>query len=681
PVRAGGRNDPADNTGLAHYLEHMMFKGNDKFGTLNYPGEKVLLDSIEWMFNEYAKLTDSVERKEWYAQIDEISGRAASYAIPNEYDKLIAGIGGKYLNAYTTNDRTVYTVDIPSNELNKFLEIEGTRFSKIVNRLFHTELEAVYEEKNRGLDSDGRKVFESLLGLLFEKHPYGTQTVIGTIDHLKNPSIIAIKDYFNAYYRPNNVAICISGDIDYTQTITSIDAFFGNWAENPDLKELPRIKEDPISKPLTKDVIGPDAENLILGFRMDGIPDSSYIKMELMDMILNNSEAGLIDLDLVQQQKVLRASSGVYGMMDYSIHYFSGFPKEGQTLLEVQNLILEEIEKVKNGDFEDWLIPAVVADFKKSNMKQLESNSSRANMMVMAFTNHMSWEDYYSRLGLMESITKQDIVDFANEFYLDNYAVVYKRTGEDPNKRKVEKPLITKVPLNRDTVSSFYATLMEKESPKIQPVFVNYEKDIQKGELTNGVKVLTNQNIENGLFQLDYLLDIGSNNDPSLEVAVQLLEYLGTEQVSAEEFKKELYKIGCSFSVYAANERIYVSLDGLDENLEKAIGLFESLLSNAVPSQEELDKLVQRLLKAREDSKKNKGEILFSGLMNYAQYGPKNPFNNVLSNYEMNQLQAEELVDKIKSISKMEHRVLYYGPRSVSEIQTVLEKYHVKPGE
>jgi zinc protease len=136
PVKAGGKFDPAENTGLAHYLEHMMFKGNDQFGSIDWPAEKVLLDSIENMFNHYSTLTDADERKAFYALIDDISGKAAELAIPNEMDKMMAMIGAEGLNAYTTEDRTVYMVDIPSNELERYLKIESARFRKIVNRLF-----------------------------------------------------------------------------------------------------------------------------------------------------------------------------------------------------------------------------------------------------------------------------------------------------------------------------------------------------------------------------------------------------------------------------------------------------------------------------------------------------------------------------------------------------------------
>lgn len=412
PVKAGGRNDPADNTGLAHYLEHMMFKGTDEFGTLDYEKERPLLDSIEHLFNQYATITDADERKAHYDIIDKTSNEAAKYAIPNEYDKLMAALGGKGLNAYTTEDRTVYTIDIPSNEVEKFLEIEGARFRKIVNRLFHTELEAVYEEKNRSLDSDGWKVYEAMFRLAFQKHPYGTQTVIGTIEHLKNPSITEIEKYFDKYYRPNNVAICISGDIDPRETIKLIDKYFGSWEPNDALQPPAGIEEEPITEPRAQEVWGPDAESMSMAFRFPGTSHPDYAMLTLVDMLLNNSEAGLIDLNLAQQQKVLSAGSYVDNMNDYSLHIFYGDPKEGQTLDEVKDLLLEQIELLKKGEFEDWLINAVVTDLKKSEMQELEDNQARANNMVMAFTNGMNWADYLSLLDRMEKITKQEVIDF-----------------------------------------------------------------------------------------------------------------------------------------------------------------------------------------------------------------------------------------------------------------------------
>jgi len=680
PVKAGGKNDPADNTGLAHYLEHMMFKGTGDFGTKNYKEEVVMLDSIEQMFNYYSTLDDPEERKAYYAKIDEYSNDAANYAIPNEYDKMIALIGGKGLNAYTTDDRTVYTVDIPSNELPRFLQIEGNRFRTIVNRLFHTELEAVYEEKNRSLDNDRWKVFESLATGLFEKHPYGTQTVIGTIDHLKNPSITEIKKYFNTYYRPNNVAICISGDIEYSETIKLIDKYFGDWEPNNELPEWTKVEENPISQPIEKEVYGPDAEFLYMGYRFDGTGSEDYMKVRLVDMLLNNSEAGLIDLNLNQQQKVLGAGSFVNNMNDYSIHTFYGNAKQNQSLEEVRDLIIGQIEALKNGEFEDWLIDAVITDFKTSQMKGLERNISRANSMVMAFTNDIPWSEYIQEIDKMEKITKEDLVKFANENYKDNYVIVYKRNGEDPNKQQVEKPQITKVPVNREDRSDFHQMIAETDIPKLKPVFVNYEEDIISTEI-NQIPVLAKENTENELFELTYLLDVGKNADPRLGIAVQYLEYLGTEEYTSEELKQELYKLGCSFSVFASTDRTYVTLSGLDENMEESTKIFESLLANPKADQEALDKMVDRMLKSRSDAKKNKGTILWSGLFNYGKYGEDNPFNNVLKNAELQKLQAGELITFIQDIPQFPHRILYYGPRNQQEIESFISEYHKVPTE
>src|SRR3990170_5124230 len=342
-VKAGGKNDPANNTGLAHYLEHIMFKGTGDFGTLDWKNEAVLLDSIERMFSHYSTLKDSIERVRYYKLIDKVSNEASKFAIPNEYDKMVSELGAQGTNAYTSEDRTVYINDIPSNQLESWIQIEANRFRTIVPRLFHTELEAVYEEKNRSLDNDYWKSYEALMTGLFSKHPYGTQTVIGTIDHLKNPSITEIKKYFDTYYKPNNVAICISGDLDYDKTIALIDKHFGDWQPNEQLSSWTVVNEDPIPSAVVKEVYGPDAEWINLGFRLDGRSSADHQLLTLTNMILTNSQAGLIDINLKQQQKVLEPHSYVSDMNDYSMHVFGARPREGQTLDDVKNLLLEQI--------------------------------------------------------------------------------------------------------------------------------------------------------------------------------------------------------------------------------------------------------------------------------------------------------------------------------------------------
>ena len=680
-VKAGGKNDPANNTGLAHYLEHIMFKGTGDFGTLDWNKESIMLDSIERMFSHYGGLKDSVERVNYYKLIDKVSNEAAKLAIANEYDKMVSEMGAQGTNAYTTEDRTVYINDIPANQLESWIQIESNRFRTIVPRLFHTELEAVYEEKNRSLDNDYWKSYEALLGSTFVKHPYGTQTVIGTIDHLKNPSITEIKNYFNTYYRPNNVAICISGDLDYDKTIAFIDQHFGDWEPNDKLASWTTPLEDPIAAPVVKDVYGPDAEWIDIGFRFDRQNSDKNKLLTLTDMILSNRQAGLIDINLKQEQKVIEPYSYVNTMNDYSIHTFGGRPREGQSLDDVKKLLLEQIELVKKGQFEEWLIDAVINDLKKNKIQSSENNWSRSNDLVMAFTSETPWDEYVSEIEDLRKFTREDIMKFATENYKENYVAVYKRTGKDPNSKKVTKPSITKVTLNKEDKSPFHEKILSNKVEKLQPVFIDYDKDLQKFSMNKDLEVLYAPNSENDLFYLYFLTDAGTNNDPKLEVAVEYLQYIGTDDMSAEDIKKEFYKLGCEFNVYAADDRTYVYLTGLNENMEAALQLFEKLLSNPKADEQALKKMIDGISKKREDVKKDKWAIMFSGLVNYGLYGASSPFTNVLSNKELRDVKAEELVDIIRNFSRTEHRVLYYGPEKSERLITMLNQHHVLPAE
>src|SRR5690606_15283238 len=218
-VRAGSVYDPADNTGLAHYLEHMVFKGTDKIGTADWETEKVYLETISDLYEQHKDEQDSEKKKAIYRKIDSVSYEASKVAIANEYDKMVSSLGAEGTNAWTWHEETVYTNKIPSNELEKWMKLESERFSKLVLRLFHTELEAVYEEFNRAQDNDFRKEHYALMDLLFPKHPYGQQSTIGISEHLKNPSMVAIHNYFETYYVPNNMAVILVGDLDFEETI------------------------------------------------------------------------------------------------------------------------------------------------------------------------------------------------------------------------------------------------------------------------------------------------------------------------------------------------------------------------------------------------------------------------------------------------------------------------------
>ncbi|GAA4362695.1 insulinase family protein [Hymenobacter saemangeumensis] len=681
-VRAGSKNDPADATGLAHYLEHMVFKGTSRLGTQDWEKEKAELAKIEALYEKYrSQRNDPAARKRTYHQIDSISGVAATYAVPNEFDKIMGAIGAKGTNAHTSNEETVYQEDIPSNQIERWAATESERFRELVPRLFHTELEAVYEEKNRGLDSDFSKEFEALGLALYPTHPYGTQTTIGTIEHLQNPSITEIKKYFDTYYVPNNVALCLSGDLDYDQTIRLIDKYFGSWQAKP-VPTFNAPQEKPITAPITREILGPQSENVMIGFRLPGRTTRDGLRLKMLDRILTNGQAGLIDLHLNQQQKVLESASFIDENNDYSTFVMYGTPRQGQKLEDVKGLLLGELDKVKKGDFPDWLITAIVNNDKLERTKGYENNQARATAMYQAFIQGVSWADYLKQQENFGTITKEEVVKFANDNFGNNYAAIFKRTGKDPNTVKVVKPAITPVPANREVASEYYKQLTSIPAPELQPVFVDYKKDIQQTELKPGLPLYYTQNKENGLFDLYYILDLGTNNDPRWGMATDYLQYLGTGSYSAAQLQQEFYKLGCSFRVQSGTDRVFVSLTGLDTNLEPALKLFEQLLNNPRSDAAALKNMVAGTLKARQDAKLDKQTILSQAMVSYAKYGKKNPFTNILSEKELKALKPEQLTALIKKLPTYEHRVLYYGPRPLrGDTNTIVDvlKFHQTP--
>ena len=678
-VRAGSKNDPATATGLAHYLEHMVFKGTSRLGTKDWRKEKPELDKIEALYETYrGERNDPAARKRTYHQIDSISGVAARYAVPNEYDKLMGSIGAKGSNAHTSNEETVYQEDIPSNQLEKWAAVQSERLHEMVPRLFHTELEAVYEEKNRGLDSDFNKEFEALNAGLYPTHPYGTQTTIGTIEHLQNPSITEIKKYFGQYYVPNNMALCLSGDLDFDQTIRLIDKYFGGLQSKPVPAFNPPV-EKPITAPIVKEVLGPQAENVMLGYRLPGKATRDGLHLRMLDKILTNGQAGLFDLDLNQQQQALQAQTFADLNDDYSTHVLYGTPRQGQRLEEVQALMLAEVEKVKRGDFPDWLIPAIVNNEQLTRTKSYESNEARASALYESFIERVSWADYVKQNEDFATITKAEIVKFANDNYGADYVAVFKRTGKDPNAVKVIKPAITPVPANRDAASAFYTEVSKLPNTELQPVFIDYKKDIQTAEIKPGLPLYYTKNTENGLFSLFYAIDLGTNNNPLLDVATDYLQYLGTGQYTAAQLQQEFYKLGCSFAISSSQDRILISLSGLDSNLEPAMQLFEQLLNNPRPDAAALKNQVAGILKQRQDAKLNKGIILNQALLNYAKYGPRNPFTSVVPEAQLKALKPGQLTSLLKSLPTYQHRVLYYGPRELAGITSVVQTEHKTP--
>ncbi|MBK7872416.1 MAG: insulinase family protein [Saprospiraceae bacterium] len=674
-VRAGSKQDPADTTGLAHYMEHMLFKGTNKIGTLDWETEKIFLEKISDLYEQHRQATSEEERKKIYAEIDRISFEAAKLVAPNEYDKLVSSIGAKDTNAYTWVEQTVYVNDIPSNELERWMQLESERFRMMALRLFHTELETVYEEFNIGQDKDFRKVSNAMRAALFPKHPYGTQTTIGSAQHLKNPSHIKIQEYFSTYYVPNNMAIVLAGDFNPDEIVAMAEQYFGDYEP----KEIPPFSfesQPTIDAPIRKEVFGQESPYVQIAWRLGGSKSEDSLMLLMLQGILYNQQAGLIDISLNQEQKVLESEAWVWQYEDYAIFGLHAEPREGQSLEDAEQLLLQMIEKVKNGDFEDWLLEAIVKSYKLDELRDTESNRARANAMTHSFILGIDWKRYVCQLEDLEKLTKQQVIDFANQYLQENYVVIYKRQGDDPNIIRVEKPSITAVELNRAATSDFAINFLSREVPRIEPIFPDFSEIIETLLLQNGIELNYVRNEQNALFRMDYIFEMGKNSDRKLALALQYLPYLGTSRYTPARLQQEFFRLGLSFDVHTSDERSYVSLSGLEESFEQGIQLMEHILADAKEDEGALRNLIADVLLKRANAKQDSNVILREAMANYARYGADSPFTYRLSAAALQNLKPAELIEDIRSLTSFEHRIYYYGQKTKQEVGQLLEKHH-----
>ena len=672
PVRTGSNNDPSDTTGLSHYLEHMLFKGSSKIGTSDWEKEKVLLDEIEELYEKHKEETDEDKKKEIYRKIDEVSQQASTYALANEYDKIISSLGASGTNAHTWLDETVYKNNIPANELETWLKVEHERFSNLVLRLFHTELESVYEEFNRAQDNDGRLVNYALMEKLFPTHPNGQQTTLGKAEHLRNPSMKTIYKYFSDYYVPNNYALVLVGDLDFDKTIELIDTYFGVF----EFKELPKkemITETPQTSIIKKIVKSPTVPRVQIAWRTDSYGSREAMLADVLANVLSNSgEAGLFDLYINQAQTMLYSQAFSVGFKQYGYFSAVAVPKENQSLDEAIKILFDEFDKVKNGEFPDWLLPSIINDFEVQRIKAWESANGLATTLYDTYIKGRTWADELSEMEIYKSFTKQDVVDFARDFLKDNYVAILKEKGNNENLLRVENPGITPVVLNKEGKSAFFEEISNRVIEPIEPQFVQYDKAIVT-DFVGGKKISFVQNPFNHLAQVHLVFPFGSDHDKELVLTTFVLQYLGTHTYTSNQLKEEFFKIGISHDFKTANDHLVISLSGLEENIEKGISLLHHWISEVQADQQAYEMYVETMMENRAAVKKDKSRI-FSALVNFAKYGAFSRYTNVVSKDRLDEISCEELATKVKSWFKYDYEVFYYGT-NFDAFKTIFKKY------
>ncbi len=669
-VKGGSKRDPKDHTGIAHYFEHILFKGTQEIGTIDYVGEKVFLDSIKLMYDELGQANDEEQRKKIQSKINDLSLEASKFAIPNELDKVLKEMGGSGVNAYTSKDAIVYYNYFPGNQLAKWLETYSHRFEHPVYRLFQSELETVYEEKNMSMDDPFSGLLELFEAELFKGHPY-SQTILGEIDHLKNPSLKHMDDYFNKYYVANNMALILVGNFKAEQAIPMIKEKFGAWRSGkiePFAATLEPIKKRvEIKKRLTPIKVG------LLGFHSvpAGHPDEMALKIA-NSVLSNYSSTGLFD-KLANDNMLMMAEVMSMPYIDAGVSAMIVVPKLfGQTLGAAEKLVMKELDVLKAGDFDDQLVEAIKTELIVSHEKGLENGKSRGYYIIDAFMEGKTWTNVLNTRNEIEQITKEDIVKVANKYYGSNCIAIYSRTGF-PKKHKLDKPAYEAVqPENIETTSEKAAAIAAMPVAEEPLKFIKKGRDVYYSELSPLMHYYYVPNPVNTLFDLTLSIGVGTSTNPHLSYTSELLALLGTNKHTAEEFNREMQQLGSQFYVYASRDYFTIRMTGLDENLERTLQLVKEKLYNAKPDYSKMKNLVQT---AKSEIKMERKDPYSKSqaLNQYVLHGNESYYLDRFTVKEIKALTADKLVQEMKMVWDYEVAIHYSGVLARNDVEQMVK--------
>ncbi|MBT3665246.1 insulinase family protein [bacterium] len=671
-IDGGGKRDPSDATGIAHYLEHVLFKGTSKMGTTNYAKEKVYLDSIEVLYDELSKKEDKKTRLKIQRHINDLSVKASEYAIPNEFTRLIEGMGGTGLNAGTGYDFIYYFNSFPSAQIEKWVDLYSHRFLDPVFRLFQSELETVYEEKNRAMDNPFRVFNETSRKYFFKNHPYGQQTILGSVEHLKTPSLSKMKEYYNKYYVPNNMHLLIAGDFDKRDVKKLIKAKFGKLKKGADVEQLD-IAEDDFSGREVVDLAITPYRVARFGYRTVKPNHEDAVVLDLISNIFSNSsKTGLLN-KLNNENKVLGsyATTGLGGT-DHGGFGFGFVPKDDtQSFEEGENLILKEIDKVKSGEFNEDLLQSIKLNMSMDHETRMESVDGRTWLIMSTILDNVPWEEIKNYPNKVNSVTKQKVVEVANKYFTDNYLIVRSDKG-DNKKVKLEKPPFKPVePQNSESNSEYADMLNDIEPKKIDPRFVDFKKDVKVEDIGDNTHFYYVKNPVNSIFSMNLQFGQGTIENAALSQSADFISLLGTKNKTFDQYKNELQKIGSKIEVYTNGNYFGFSISGFDKFFNATLDLLNEFMSEVHVRDEDnskLEKLVESSKLTRDQESKDPSTA-GRALRDYVMYGKKSPFLRRSTLKEVQDMTSDFLIVQAKEAMKYEVDIFYTG--TINEVAVI----------
>lgn len=670
-VDGGGKRDPSDATGIAHYLEHVLFKGTTKLGTIDYEKEKLYLDSIEVLYDQLASVENERRRLRIQKKINRISVKAAEYAIPNEFTKLVEGMGGTGLNAGTGSDFIYYFNSFPSTQIEKWMELYSHRFIDPVFRLFQSELETVYEEKNRAMDNPFRVFNETARKHFFKNHPYGQQTILGSAEHLKNPSLSKMMEYYNKYYVANNMYLILAGDFNKKKVKRLIKQKFGRLKSGDDIEPL-NISEDDFQGREVIDLAITPYRLAWMGYRTVQPNHEDAPVLDIISNIFNNSSrTGLLD-KLNAENKILGsyASTGLGGT-DHGGFGFRFVPKDdSQTFDAAERLIIKELNKVKSGEFDEEILKSIKLNMNMSHETSMESVRGRLWLIMSIILDNKPWMDIKSYPEIINNISKEQIVSVANKYLNDNYLIVRSDKG-DHDKVKLNKPPFKPVePKNSEENSEFAMLLNEIKPVQIKPRFVDFKKDVQSEDIKENIHFHYVENPINTIFSMKLQYGLGTFENASLAEASQFISLIGTKEKTFNSFKEELQKIGSKIETYSNSNYFGFNISGFDSYFSQTLELLNEFINSMHvrdSDKEKLNKLIENSKITRDRELKDPATA-GRALRDYVMYGKKSPYLRRSTLSEVQKMTPEFLIEQVKKAMKYEVDILYTGTINKQEV-------------
>lgn len=665
-VKAGAKDCP--DTGIAHYFEHMMFKGTDRIGTLDYESEKVLLDSIAMKYDELAMTEDTAARARLQKEINELSIRSSEYVIPNEFNRLINRFGGSGLNAATSYDATIYFNTFSPQYMVQWAEINSERLINPVFRLFQSELETVYEEKNMYGDFIGGQVMDTLMARYFGPHPYA-YPIIGSTKNLKNPRLTEMHKFFEDYYVASNMALILSGDFDAQQVMPILEKAFSRIRSGNAPKQE-KVMLPPFNGRETMKVKFPIPfiKAMGLGFRGVSANHEDQVALNIAVNLLNNANGtGYLD-KLMVEHKLMGALAINESMNEAGILAVAIMPKLLiQSYSSAEKMVWDEINRVKNGDFSDEMFNSLKLEQKRQYASSLENIDSRATVMMNLFSQGKSWNDYLNEVARIESITKEDVVRVAQKYFSNNYLCVTKSTGKYP-KDNLPKPAFSPVvPRNADASSSYAKQLEKIPEQQVAPRIIDFEKDVKTSKLTPLVTLYTTPNPLNDIFTLNISYGIGALEQPELMQLTNYLQLLGTESLSFEQFRSRLQSIGSTLAFDVTPDAFVMKVTGFDNHIDETMELVGDFIRHAKADDKKLRQIVDDA-KVSEKAFFKSGDNVASALLEQVKYGDQSRYLRKLSLSQIKKLKGKDLLAVYGKVRSVQCDLHYCGTLPVEKV-------------